>query len=310
LLDAVAGFIDPYFNVLFISAAISAISLLVLRTIDITAYQKRTWILFAPLIGSLALALWISPNCFAHYLAIQSWDPVHLICNDPNYAYVRWICTSWVGLISTSFTAALSLGAISYYFGGAIAQRIYRAEEVTEAELGNLYNDIMDLAERANIDEPSVYLLGSSTPRVFSYGGHGWPSIYISVGLLEILSQEEVLAAVGHEIAHIKHNDTLVKSASLSMKIATLFNLIGFAVDSMLSRDREFLADQIGARLTNPKALISALLKLSAIESDGLNSLVMGTLSFSMFSAKKHRWNLFSRHPSVDERIKRLLESA
>ena len=160
-----------------------------------------------------------------------------------------------------------------------------------------------------NIDEPSVYLLESSTPRIFSYAGHGWPKIFISVGLLEVLNHEEILAAVGHEISHIKNNDTLIKSASLSMKIAGLFNLIGFAVDSMLSRDREFLADLEGARLTSPRALVSALIKLSVIDSDGLDNLVLGTLSFSMFAAKKRRWLLFSRHPSVEERIKRLVES-
>lgn len=308
MLEAVSGFFEPYFNVLFMSAAISAISLLFLRTINITSYKTRTWILLMPLAGSLLLALWISPGCFAHYLAIQSWDPVHLICADPTYAYVRWICTSWVGLISTSFTAALALGATSYYFGGAIAQRIYKAEEVTDNELGTLYNDIIELSEKGEINEPSVYLLESSTPRIFSYAGHGWPSIYISIGLLEVLEHDEVLAAVGHEIAHIKNNDTLIKSASLSMKIAGLFNLVGFAVDSMLSRDREFLADLEGAKLTSPRALISALIKLSAIESEGLDNLVLGTLSFSRFAARKHRWLLFSRHPSLDERVKRLLE--
>lgn len=306
MLDAVARFIEPYFNVLFISAAISAISLLLLRTMNITAYRKRTWILLAPLVGSLGLALWISPDCFAHYLAIQSWDPIHLICNDPSYAYLRYICTSWVGLISASFTAAAGLGAISYYFGGAIAQRIYNAEEVDDEEIGSLFDEILDLSERADIDEPNVYLLESSTPRIFSYGGFGWPKIFLSVGLLEVLNREEILAAVGHEIAHIKNNDTLLKSSSLSLKIATLFNIVGFAVDSMLSRDREFLADQEGARLTNPRALISALIKLSAVESDGLSGFVLGALSFSMF-AEKNSWSIFSRHPSLDERVKRLM---
>jgi heat shock protein HtpX len=309
VLDAVSGFIEPYINVIFISAAISAISLLLLRTMDITEYRKRTWILLVPLVGSMALALWISPDCFAHYLAIQSWEPIHLICNDPNYAFLRYICASWVGLISTSFTAAVGLGAVSYYFGGTIAQRIYGAEEVDDEEIEYLYNDILGLSEKADIAEPSVYLLESSTPRIFSYGGHGWPKIFISVGLLEVLNREEVLAAVGHEIAHIKNNDTLLKSLSLSLKIATLFNLVGFAVDSMLSRDREFLADLEGAKLTNPRALISALIKLSTVESDGLNGFVLGALSFGMFAAKNNS-RLFSRHPSLDERVKRLLAIA
>jgi heat shock protein HtpX len=203
-------------------------------------------------------------------------------------------------------TTSIGLGVISYYFGGAIAQRIYHAEEVDEEELGSFYNEILELSENADIYEPSVYLLESSTPKIFSFGGHGWPKIYISVGLFEILSKEQILAAIGHEIAHIKNNDTFVKSASLSLKIGSLFNLLGFPMDSMLSRDREFLADLEGALLTSPLALISALIKLSAVESDGLDGLLMGALSFSMFSAKKSRLLLFSKHPPLDERVRRL----
>ncbi len=65
-----------------------------------------------------------------------------------------------------------------------------------------------------------------------------------------------------------------------------------------------------GARLTSPIALILALVKLSAVESEGLNGLILGALSFSMFAVKKHNWSLFSRHPSLDERVKRLLDIA
>ncbi len=300
---------EPYVNVVFVSTVMSIISLLLLKTVDVKAYKTRTWILFMPLAGSLLLALWISPRCFAHYLSIQSWDPIHLICNDPDFAYVRWVCSSWVGLASASFIGAAVLGVVSYYYGGAIAQRICRVNEVDEEEIGGLYHDIMDISVKAGIDEPSVYLLESGAPRIFSYGGNGWPEIYVSVGLLEVLTREEALAAVGHEIAHIKNNDTLVKSASLSLKIAGAFNLIGFAVDSMLSRDREFLADLEGARLSgNTRALISALIKLAALESGGLDGLVLGSLSLSMFALKRRGWMGFSRHPSVDERIKRLLE--
>ena len=308
MLEAVSGFIAPYVNVLFISTAISAISLLTLRAFDINAYRARTKLLFLPLAGSLLLALWISPSCFAHFLSIDVFDPAHIICRDPTFVYLNWICTSWVGLISFSYTGAMALGAISYYYGGAIAQRIYSADEVDNEELGLLYDKIINMAKRAGILDPDIYLLESSTPRIFSYGGHGWPNIYISVGLLEVLDEGEVLAAIGHEIAHIKNNDTFLKSASLSLKIASLFNIVGFIVDSMLSRDREFLADLEGAELSGtPRALISALIKLSAIESEGLSGLVTGTLSLSMFSDRMSRFGIFSRHPPLDERVKRLL---
>ena len=311
MLEAVSRFIAPYVNVLFISTAISAISLITLRAFNIDAYRARTKLLFLPLTGSLLLALWISPSCFAHYLSLDVIDPAHIICQDPTFAFLSRICASWVGLISFSFTGAMALGAISYYYGGVIAQRIYSADEVDDEELGSLYDKIIDMAERAGILDPDVYLLESSTPRIFSYGGHGWPKIYISVGLMEVLDEAEVLAAIGHEITHIKNNDTFLKSASLSLKIASLFNIVGFIVDSMLSRDREFLADLEGSELSgNPRALISALIKLSAIESEGLSDLVTGTLSLSMFSDKMSRFGIFSRHPPLDERVRRLLAIA
>jgi heat shock protein HtpX len=311
VLEAVRGFIAPYINVLFISTAISSISLLTLRAFDIDAYRARTKLLFLPLAGSLLLALWISPSCFAHYLSLDLFDPAHIICVNPSFAYLNWICVSWVGLITFSYTGAMALGAISYYYGGAIAQRIYSADDVDDEELGSLYDKIIDMADKAGILDPDVYLLESSTPRIFSYGGHGWPKIYISVGLLEVLDEGEVLAAIGHEIAHIKNNDTFLKSASLSLKVASLFNIVGFIVDSMLSRDREFLADLEGAELSgNPRVLISALIKLSAIDSEGLSGLVTGTLSLSMFSDRMSRLGIFSRHPPLDERIKRLLAIA
>jgi len=257
--------------------------------------------------GSLLLALWISPSCFAHYLSLDLFDSTHIICVNPSFAYLNWVCVSWVGLITFSYTGAMALGAISYYYGGAIAQRIYSADEVDDEELGPLYDKIIDMADKAGILDPDIYLLESSIPRIFSYGGHGWPKIYISVGLMEVLDEGEVLAAIGHEIAHIKNNDTFLKSASLSLKIASLFNIVGFIVDSMLSRDREFLADLEGAELSgNPRALI----KLSAIDSEGLSGLVTGTLSLSMFSDRMSRLGIFSRHPPLDERIKRLLAVA
>jgi len=308
LLETVSGFIAPYVNVMFISTAISSISLLTLRVFDIDAYRARTKLLFLPLTGSLLLALYISPSCFAHYFSLQVIDPAHIICADPGYAYLTWICTSWVGLISFSFTGAMALGAISYYYGGAIAQRIYSADEVDDEELGPLYDKIINMSERAGILDPDVYLLESSVPRIFSYGGHGWPKIYISVGLLEVLDEGEVLSAIGHEIAHIRNNDTFLKSVSLSLKIASIFNIVGFIVDSMLSRDREFLADLEGTELSgNPRALISALIKLAAIESEGLSGLVTTTLSLSMFSDRMSRFGMFSRHPPLEERVKRLL---
>lgn len=267
----------------------------------------RFWILFFPLIGSLFLSLRISPSCFAHYLSLQYADSVHLICRDLNFEYSRLICSSWVTFTSFTFSISIIFGTLSYFFGGVISQLFLQADQVTDSDIGSIFFDIMDLTKKAKIKDPNIYLLKSSTPQIFSYNGNGQSMLYISVGLLEVLTRDEVLAAASHEIAHLKNKDTLIKSISLGLKIASLFNFVGFAIDSMISKDREFIADLEGSKLTSPIALISALIKLSPFESEGMNDVVLGTLSFSMFSYKKKNWKLFKKHPSIDERIERLL---
>ncbi|MCW4049591.1 MAG: M48 family metallopeptidase [Candidatus Bathyarchaeota archaeon] len=309
MLDAITGVLTPYVTVLLLSTGISVIALLVLGLTSPRSYKWRTWTMFIPLAGSVALALRISPSCFAHYLSLTTGDPVHLICADPSFAYVTYVCSSWVTLITASFSTAAILGIISYYLGGWTVRTLYGYQEVDGEEIGDLYYGIEEMSDRAGIYTPGIYLIESSKPQIFSHGGHGEPSIFISVGLLETLTEEEILACVGHEVAHIKNSDTLVRSVASSLKIASLFNLVGFLTEPMLARDREFLADEEGARLSgNPRALISALLKLSQVSPSGFDNLLLGSLSLSQFIPRNGKLNLLSRHPPIEERVKRLMK--
>jgi heat shock protein HtpX len=261
-----------------------------------------------PLASSFVFVLIISPSCVAHYFSVKSWKSIHLICNDPTYAFVGYICTTWVILTSLSFSFAVIQAVVNYFLGANIAQKIYNAKTLEYEESPDIYDLIDDLAFKIGVDSPYINLIESSKPQIFTFGGNGDSYIFLSVGLVETLTTEELKAAFAHELSHLKNHDTLIRSFASSLKIVSLFNLFGFLVEPALSRDREFQSDEEASQLVSSKALISALLKLSHVSSNASDSFLLGIMSFSQFVPKLRVYRLFSRHPSIEERIRRLLD--
>ena len=308
MFDLISGFMAPYASVFLASSAISACAFIGLRAVSSRAYRIRTWMTIAPLAGAFLLATAISPACFSHWLSMETLDPAHILCAASSNAQIRTICTGWVALISVSFSIAGMKGLVSYLFGGTIAKTLYGAEELGVEELGGLHDGFLRLIERAGVAPPRLFLIDSSSPQIFSHKGRSESSIFFSVGLLETLSEEEVLASVAHEVAHIKNNDTLVRSVASSLRIASLYNLVGLLLEPVLSRDREFLADLEGANLSNRRSLITALIKMSLATPKGQGVNILSSLSLSPFVPGRSKFKLFSRHPSLEERVRRLTE--
>jgi len=309
LLDSVAGFAAPYVTVALAGTGMSALVLAGLRLVESRDYRTRTLMMFSPLAGSLLLGLAVSPSCFAHWLQVGAADALHLICSDPGYAYIRSICGSWVTLMCASFLAAGAVVTLGYFLGGRALRTWYGYRRASDDDLGGLREGIAEMCEAAGMGVPVVYLSGSGRPTVFSHGGHGEPGIYLSVGLLESLSRDEVLASVGHELAHIRNRDTLWVSAASGLKVASAFNLAGFLLEPALSRDREYLADADGAKLSGrPYALASALVKMAAAAGGGAGEAVLGGLFMGLFAPGAGGRGLLSRHPPLGERVRRLLE--
>ena len=307
MFQAVYSFIAPYLNVLFISSAISTASIVSLIFIGDRNYGKRTLVLILPLAGALALALSISPSCFAHYFSVQSLDPIHLICNDIGTAYVRYICAGWVTLITVSFSVATLHGVLSYFLSAWIARRVYGASSLLYEDYPDIYDMVDEFAEKMRVYSPEINLIESSKPQLFTYGGKGTPIIFLSVGLFETLTPEELKASIAHEMAHLKNKDTLIRSIASSLKIASLFNIIGFLLEPALLREREFLADEDAAQLVGSISLISALVKMSQISTSQSDLPVFGMMFFNIFNLNQRKIMLLSKHPPLEERIRRIL---
>ncbi len=245
--------------------------------------------------------------------------------------------------------ALLIAGAInfvSYWWSDKIVLRMYGAKEVTEAEAPELFSIVADLAQRAAVPMPRVYLIPSETPNAFATGRNPHhAAVAVTQGILRILDRRELTGVIGHELSHVFNRDILISSVAATIAgaisyLGTMFRwgailggndsnnrggnvlfaflvsiVVSFAamlIQLAISRTREFSADAGGARLTHdPEALASALLKLQQA-SEAIPMEHVNPSTAHMFIVNPlvggGIMKLFSTHPPTEERVKRLRE--
>ena len=238
----------------------------------------------------------------------------------------------------------MNLGA--YFFSDRIVLAMHHTREIDPAEAPELHGMVAELAQRAGIPMPRVYLIPEAQPNAFATGRNPAHAVVaVTQGILGLLSARELRGVLAHEIAHVKNRDILVSSiaaalASLVTYIAHAFGYLGFHVQddeehhgslagSLLlalvapiaatliqlgiSRSREYLADESGARLGgDPEALANALIKLEHGAATIPAEAQPGTASLFIVNplAGGSLMQLFSTHPSIHERVERLLGMA
>lgn len=235
---------------------------------------------------------------------------------------------------------------VSYFYSDSITLKAYNARIVSEDEAPNLHYIVADLAQKAGIKKPRVAIVPSDDPNAFATGrNEDHAVVAATTGILNILDEDELRGVLGHELGHIKNRDILISSVSaiLAGMIVTLAdigswviffadendesgNVIATIILSLLapiaatliqltiSRAREYKADATGAQISgNPLALARALEKLEYGVSQNPMSEAKPTDAhmfiinpFGHATAKIQQ--LFSTHPSTQERIKRLQE--
>ncbi len=245
-------------------------------------------------------------------------------------------------LFAGAFAVIMNFGA--YWFSDQIVLKLYKAREVDAASAPELYEIVQTLAKRANIPMPRVYIIPTAAPNAFATGRNpAHAAVAATEGILQLLTQEELTGVMAHELSHVVNRDTLIGtiSATIAGAIGMLANMAqlamlfgdrraqqGNAIASILlmifapiaaaliqfavSRTREYGADESGAKLCgHPLWLASALLKLER-----------GNAEQPMPAAEQHPTSahlfivnpltgikmgqLFSTHPPIEERVRRL----
>ena len=240
------------------------------------------------------------------------------------------------------FAGIMNFGA--YWFSDKIVLMMYRAKAVTEAEEPELYSITRELAMKAGLPMPKVYIMENDTPNAFATGRNpSHAAVAATTGIMRLLSREELSGVMAHELAHIQNRDILIStiSATIAGAISYLAHMAQWAamfgssrnderggnpialiammiiaplaamiIQMAISRSREYGADEGGARITgNPLSLANALRKLEygnkripmAVPSEATaHMFIVSPLSGGSFL------KLFSTHPPIEERIKRL----
>jgi heat shock protein HtpX len=248
-----------------------------------------------------------------------------------------------------AFVFAALMNFFAYWFSDKIVLRMYGAQQVSQAEAPELYQIVAELTSKVSLPMPKVYIMENDTPNAFATGRNPeHAAVAVTTGIMRILSKEELMGVIGHELSHIRHRDILISTIAATMAGAIamlarmaqwgaifgagrsddeeggggnfLFTLVfsiiaAFAailIQMAISRSREYLADEGGAHLSHPSYLAKALGKLDM----AAHKIPMqaNPSTAHMFIVNPLRGggvlSLFSTHPPIEERIARLEEMA
>jgi heat shock protein HtpX len=234
---------------------------------------------------------------------------------------------------------ALIINLGSWFFSDKIAIKMSGAKPVTEEQAPGLYQMVRELCTRADLPMPSLYVIPQEQPNAFATGRNPKNSaVAVTAGIMKRLSEDELRGVIAHELAHIRNRDVLLQSvaAAIGASITYLgYMLLWFGGDEDsgplgmiaalalvilapiaasliqlgVSRQREYSADATGADICgNPESLASALLRLEESAAEipmEVNSAAEPLYIVKPFSGKGLA-GLFSTHPPIEERVKRL----
>ena len=239
----------------------------------------------------------------------------------------------------------LGIVGASYWSSDKLAIKAARATEVVPGQLDWLREDLAEIARRANMPTPRLFISPDPQPNAFATGRNDKTAVVcVTAGLLQVLDRSEVRGVVAHEVAHIRNKDILIGSiaAAVATAISAIANLAVFAgmfggnsdedgpnpavtmllailapiaaglMQMALSRSREFEADRIGAELLgDPRPLASALAKLDRTSKQIPMNVDPAHATAYIVNPLTGRQadftRLFMTHPPMEERIARLL---
>jgi heat shock protein HtpX len=233
---------------------------------------------------------------------------------------------------------ALLINAGSYFFSDKLALAASRAKPIDEAEAPRLYQMMRELTTRANLPMPRMYMIPSDQPNAFATGRNPKHSaVAVTRGITKLLSEDELRGVLAHELTHVRNHDILIQSVASAIGTAityVAYMLMWFGDDDngplglvaalamvilapvaasiiqlAISRQREYAADAGGAELCgNPESLASALLRLE----QGAEAMPMqvNQAAEPLYIVRpfkgKGLQGLFSTHPPIEERVRRL----
>ena len=243
-----------------------------------------------------------------------------------------------IQIASVFLGIALLMNGVAYWFSDKIAIASAHAKPLSEQEAPRIYQMVRELTTRADLPMPKLYIIPSDQPNAFATGRNPkHAAVAVTQGITKLLSEDELRGVLAHELAHVKNRDILTQSVASaigamitylayfalwfggdddsplgligSLALVLLAPIAATLIQLAVSRQREFAADATGAQVTgNPESLASALLRLE--EGAKAMPVQVNQATEPLYIVKPFRGggiaSLFSTHPPIEERVKRL----
>jgi heat shock protein HtpX len=233
---------------------------------------------------------------------------------------------------------ALGINFFSYFFSDKMALAMARAKPIEESEAPRLYQIVRELTTRAGLPMPRLYMIPQQQPNAFATGRNPkHAAVAVTEGITKLLSEDELRGVLSHELAHVQHRDILIQSVAsaigaaitylaymlmwfggddesplslvASLALVLLAPIAATIIQLSISRQREYAADAGGAQICgNPESLASALLRLE----QGAEAMPMqvNQAAEPLYIVRPFKGKgiagLFSTHPPIEERVRRL----
>ncbi|PIN76849.1 protease HtpX [Candidatus Woesearchaeota archaeon CG10_big_fil_rev_8_21_14_0_10_36_11] len=254
-----------------------------------------------------------------------------------------------IGGVNGMFIALVFAGGInfvSYWWSDKIVLKIYKAKEADRNEYSELYSMVDEVRHSATLPMPKVYIISTSQANAFATGRNPkHAAVAVTTGIVSILNKNELKGVLAHELSHIKNRDILISTIAATIAavisyvammarwsaifggfggrdgdnnvlelivLAIVAPIMAIIIQMAISRSREFLADETGAKLVrDPFSLASALEKIHHnITKNPFKKMGTTEATAHMFISNPFRGksflNLFSTHPPMEARVKRL----